>query len=136
MENSVSRVPALDGRFPHVAGMTVEFDATRPGIQGEVSLTTPSRIRSLVIDRSDGSTDVLVDNFVAQGDLSRTFVLATNSFLTTGGDGYAAFAAAAELAITDIGEQEILEQYITDALGGVVNEIDPPVVPRVAPVTQ
>jgi 2',3'-cyclic-nucleotide 2'-phosphodiesterase (5'-nucleotidase family) len=134
MENAVSRVPALDGRFPHVAGMTVEYDASKPGIEGMASLDTPSRIRTLVIDRADGTTDVLVDNFVAQGDLTRTFVLATNSFLTTGGDGYAAFAAATELAITDIGEQEILELYITDALGGVVDEIDPPAEPRVVPV--
>lgn len=134
MENAVSRVPAFDGRFPHVAGMTVEYDAALPGIQGEASLTTPSRIRSLVVTRADGTADVLVDNFVAQGDLSRTFVLATNSFLTTGGDGYAAFAAGTELAVTDIGEQEILERYIQDELGGVVDLADPPPSPRVAPV--
>jgi hypothetical protein len=60
-------------------------------------------------------------------------VLATNSFLTTGGDGYAAFAAASELAITAVGEQEILERYITEALDGFVDEIDPPIDPRVAP---
>jgi 2',3'-cyclic-nucleotide 2'-phosphodiesterase (5'-nucleotidase family) len=135
MENAVSRAPALDGRFPQVAGMTMEYDLTKPGVEGQASLTTPSRIRSLIIERSDGATDVLIDNFTAQGDLNRSFVLATNSFLTTGGDGYAAFAAASELAITDIGEQEILERYISQALGGLVDEADPPVNPRVTPVT-
>ena len=31
MENAVSRVPALDGRFPQVAGMYVEYDAAKEG---------------------------------------------------------------------------------------------------------
>ena len=69
-----------------------------------------------------------------QGDLSRTFVLATNDFLSTGGDGYAAFAVATKLATTDIGEQQILEQYIQEALGGVVDLPDPPADPRVTRV--
>ena len=135
MENSVSRFPAADGRFPQIAGMTLEYDPAQPGVEGQASLTTPSRVKRLVISRADGSEDVLIDNFMAQGDLSRTFVMATNSFLTTGGDGYASLAAATELALTDIGEQQILEQYIIDALGGTVNEVDPPVQPRVIQVT-
>lgn len=134
MENSVSRVPALDGRFPQIAGMTLEFDPSRPGIQGLATVTTPSRVRRLVITRADGSTDVLVDGFAVQGSLSRTFILATNSFLTTGGDGYAAFAAATQLALTTVGEQEILERYITTALGGTVMEADPSATPRVVAV--
>ena len=137
MENSVSRVPALDGRFPQLAGMTLEYDASRPGLQAEVSVTQPSRVRRLVVTRSDGSTDVVVDGFVAQGDLSRTFVLATNSFQATGGDGYAAFPAGEQLAITQIGEQLLLEAYIQDSegLGGVIDVADPPENPRVVPVT-
>lgn len=135
MENAVSRIPALDGRFPHIAGMTLEYDESRPGVQGEESLDTPSRIKSLVVERSTGETDVLVADFEAQGDLSRTFVLATNSFLTTGGDGYAAFTVNEPLAETEIGEQLILEQYVVDELGGSVDIDDPPPNPRVAPVT-
>lgn len=135
MENSVSRVPALDGRFPQIAGMTIEYDASQPPIEAQGSVTEPSRIKSLVVQRSDGTTDVVVENFTAQGDLDRTFVLATNSFLTTGGDGYTAFVVANELAITQTGEQAILEQYIIDALGTVVDEVDPPVTPRVVPVS-
>jgi 2',3'-cyclic-nucleotide 2'-phosphodiesterase (5'-nucleotidase family) len=103
MENAVSRVPALDGRFPQVAGMFLEYDASQAPIEGQASVTVPSRIQTLEITSPDGSTvvDVLVQGGIAQGDLSRTFVLATNSFLTTGGDGYAAFADAAELALID-----------------------------------
>lgn len=125
MENSVSRFPAADGRFPQIAGMILEFDPTRPGIQGQVALNTPSRVRSLIITRSDGTTDTLVSNYTAQGDLSRTFVMATNSFLTTGGDGYASFTAARPLAVTAVGEQAILEDYIRTFLGGVVDVPEP-----------
>jgi 2',3'-cyclic-nucleotide 2'-phosphodiesterase (5'-nucleotidase family) len=131
MENSVSRNPSADGRFPQIAGMTLEFDPSQPGVEGLESLDTPSRIRSLVITRADGTEDVLIDNFTAQGDLTRTFVLATNSFTASGGDGYAAFAAAEELAQTAIGEQQILEEYIIQALGGAVSVEDPPPSPRV-----
>lgn len=126
MENSVSRNPSADGRFPQIAGMALEFDPSQPGVEGLESLDTPSRIRRLVITRPNGDEDVLIDNFTAQGDLTRTFVLATNSFTASGGDGYAAFAAAEELAQTDIGEQQILEEYIVEALGGVVSVQDPP----------
>lgn len=126
MENSVSRNPAADGRFPQIAGMTIEFDPSQPGVEGLESLDTPSRVRRLVI-----GDDVLIDDFTAQGDLSRTFVLATNSFTATGGDGYAAFPVSEELAQTDIGEQQILEEYIVDALGGVVSIEDPPPSSRV-----
>ena len=125
MENSVSRVPATDGRFPQVAGMVVEFDATQPPLEALASVSVPSRIKNLTVQRANGQTDVLVDNFVAQGDLTRTFVLATNSFLTTGGDGYASLAAGLPLAETTDGDQQILEVYIQQVLGGVVNIEDP-----------
>jgi len=128
MENAVSRVPALDGRFPQVAGMVIEFDASRPGISDEVSLETPSRIQSLVITRADGSEDVLVADFEAQGDLDRIFTLVTNSFLLTGGDGYQAFAAASEergFEDPDVGERQILVDYIVEELGGEVDLTEP-----------
>jgi 2',3'-cyclic-nucleotide 2'-phosphodiesterase (5'-nucleotidase family) len=131
MENSVSRFPSADGRFPQVAGLTMEYDSSKPGVEGLATLDTPSRVRRLVVTRVDGTEDVLVDNFTIQGDLSRTFVLATNSFLTGGGDGYASFLEAEALAETQIGEQLILEQYIADELGGFVNVDDPPPSPRV-----
>ena len=130
-ENAVSRVPAADGRFPQVAGVYLEFDSSQPPLEGLASVAAPSRVRTLVITRADGTEDTLVSNGVAQGDLSRTFVLATNSFLTTGGDGYASLAAATRLAETPNGEQQILEDYIQQELGGAVSVIDPPLDPRV-----
>lgn len=128
MENAVSRVPAADGRFPQVAGMVLEYDPSREGISDATSLDTPSRIRSLVVTRVDGSEDVVVSDYEAQGDLSRTFVLATNSFLLTGGDGYQSLSAAAEARgaiTTEIGERQVLVDYITEELGGAVDLTEP-----------
>lgn len=131
MENAVSRVPSLDGRFPQIAGMFLEYDASRPGIEGQASLTTPSRIKTLIITHHDGTTDTLVNNFALQGDPARTFILATNDFLSTGGDGYASIAAATKIETTAIGEQEILEVYIKERLGGAVDLPEPLASPRV-----
>ena len=130
-ENSVSRSPSADGRFPQVAGMTLEFDPMQPGVEGEATLATPSRVKKLVVTKADGTKDVVIDNGMAQGDLGRTFIVATNSFLTTGGDGYAAFTVSKVLGETSIGEQQILTDYIIDILGGVVDLEDPPANPRV-----
>ncbi len=126
MENSVSRIPSADGRFPHIAGMEMDVDASMPGLQGEEELNVASRVRRLVIRRFDGSLDVLILNGMPQGDLDRTFVMATNDFLSTGGDGYAAFAVAEKLAVTEIGEQQILADYISEELEGSVDVLDPP----------
>jgi 2',3'-cyclic-nucleotide 2'-phosphodiesterase (5'-nucleotidase family) len=131
MENAVSRVPALDGRFPQVAGIELEYDASRPGLQGRASVTTPSRVRTLRITRADGTVDALVEDFETQGDLARTFGMVTNDFLLTGGDGYAAFAAGRRVLTTALGEQRILEEYLRDGLGGPVAIPDPPAPPRV-----
>lgn len=126
MENAVSRVPALDGRFPQIAGMTLEYDASLPGIQGEEELTEASRVRNLTITRADGTAVQLVnDGTVDAGLLGETFVMATNDFLSTGGDGYNSLAAAEKVEVTDIGEQKILETYIQDELGGEVDLPEP-----------
>jgi 2',3'-cyclic-nucleotide 2'-phosphodiesterase (5'-nucleotidase family) len=132
VENGVSRVQFADGRFPHIAGMTMEYDPTKPGVEGMASLNTPSRVKNLIVSKFDGSMDTVIADFVAQGDLSRIFTMATNSFLLTGGDGYVSFSAANTLGETDIGEQLIFENYIVDELGGEVDVEDPPLSPRVS----
>ncbi len=136
MENAVSRYPALDGRFPQLAGVTLEFDPARPGISDAETLDMASRIKRLVVTRASGEEDVLVDGFVPQGNLDRGFVLATNNFLLTGGDGYRALQAAREdparmTTTTELGEQDVLVDYILDALGGEIALMDPSEMPRV-----
>ena len=130
MENAVSRYPARDGRFPQVAGMLLEYDAEKEGVSDQVTLSVPSRLKTLVVFNQDGTEDVVVENYTAQGDLNRVFWMATNNFLLTGGDGYAAFKAVndnpdAQVIIPEVGEQQILKDYIQDELDGMVVLPDP-----------
>ena len=139
MENALSRNPALDGRFPQVAGMYVEFDSSREGISDAVSLDTPSRLQTLHITRADGSEDVLVHDNAAVGDLTRTFHLVTNNFLLRGGDGYQVLAAASEargFADPGVGERQILTDYIVQVLGGVVDFPEPIMEPRIVKLNE
>ena len=125
MENSVSRATFADGRFPQISGMVLEFDSNFAPIEGAAELTTASRVRNLTITKHDGAViDLVVDGVADAAALAQTFVLATNSFTATGGDGFAAFAAANVLGATNIGEQAILENYIVDVLGGNVSMPD------------
>ena len=96
MENAVSRVPASDGRFPQLAGAYLEFDPSKPGLSDRPTLTTPSRVKTLRVQRASGATDTVVENFALVGDPARRFTLATNEFLMGGGDGYVALKAASE----------------------------------------
>ena len=95
IENSASHNPAKDGRFPQVAGVSVGFDNEMPGIEAMSELTEISRITNLAV----GDT-IIVEDSVVVGDLDQSFVIATNTYLTTGGDGYIALAEAESLAET------------------------------------
>jgi 2',3'-cyclic-nucleotide 2'-phosphodiesterase (5'-nucleotidase family) len=122
MENSVSRATFTDGRFPQIAGMVLAFDTTKAPLEGQASVTVPSRVRDLTITRQNGTVVELMRDGVADATaLSEKFVLATNSFTATGGDGYAAFPAATLVGATTAGEQAILEDYIVNVLGGNVS---------------
>ncbi|MFK7791420.1 MAG: bifunctional UDP-sugar hydrolase/5'-nucleotidase [Devosiaceae bacterium] len=72
LENGVSRVEDVSGRFPQISGMMVEADITRPA---------GDRVTSVMI-----GGDAL--------DPSRTYTVATNDFMGRGGDGYTMFADA------------------------------------------
>ena len=128
-------VPAADGRFPQVAGLHLEYDASNEGIQGQTSVTEPSRVVNLQVTYDDGSTDTLVQNGQVQGNLAdRSIVMATNGFLLTGGDGYRMLKSASEergAEKTEIGEQQVLVEYIRQALDSTVDMQDPPADPRV-----
>ena len=70
LENGFSAVEDGGGRFPHVSGMTVTYDASKPA-------------GARVVDVMIG--DAPLDN-------SGQYLLATNDFMGKGGDGYAMFA--------------------------------------------
>lgn len=110
MENAVSRVAALDGRFPQVAGVYLEFDATRPGVSDQVRLENPSRVKTLHVVKPGGTRD-----------------------------GYRALKVASEARSalrTGVGERQIPVEYIKRVLNGKVDLKEPLDSPRVQGVQQ
>lgn len=112
LELGVSKFPAENGPFPHVAGITFTFDASK---------AAGSRITTVTFKG-------------APLDLKATYTLATNDFMAAGGDGYTMFAdnkIKGEYAALD----EILAAYIvkigavSTATDGRVKATNVPAVP-------
>jgi 2',3'-cyclic-nucleotide 2'-phosphodiesterase (5'-nucleotidase family)/predicted AlkP superfamily phosphohydrolase/phosphomutase len=99
LENGVSRMPAIDGRFPQVSGLCFTYD---------ISAAAGSRVTGAVRQAGDGScTGTSVDLTAAS-----TYTLAENDFMSTGGDGYPNFAS--RVTTRDIMDQ-VLADHITAA---------------------
>jgi 2',3'-cyclic-nucleotide 2'-phosphodiesterase (5'-nucleotidase family) len=116
LENAVSRVEAVDGRFAQVAGFRFTYD---PAGQAQVidpvtgAITTPgTRVREVVLD--DGTVIVAAGQVQAGAALN----VATIDFLARGGDQY----PFGGLPFTTLGVsyQQALRNYLTGPLGGVV----------------
>lgn len=69
LENGVGKLPAPDGRYPHVAGATFAIDATKPA---------GSRVTNIVIKGKPI-------------DMAKTYILAAPNFTINGGDEYTMF---------------------------------------------
>ena len=72
MERGVSSYPELDGGFPQVGGMTYKFDPSKPANE---------RIVEILIGEE-------------KLDANKTYKLATNDFMSIGGDNYTMFVDA------------------------------------------
>ncbi|MCL2081084.1 MAG: 5'-nucleotidase C-terminal domain-containing protein [Oscillospiraceae bacterium] len=99
LENGLSSLPLVNGRFPQVSGLVVVFDADKEAGDRVVSIT----IGDKELDLSDGTTK---------------YKLATNDFMAAGGDGYEAIAALSTVAEVDALDT-VLENYIA-SLGGTI----------------
>lgn len=109
LENAVSRVEDVNGRFAQVSGFRFTFDDGAPA---------GDRIVDVVLD--DGT--VLVENgAVVPGD---ALTLVTVDFLARGGDDYP--LADLPRVPTTFTYQQAVQNYITDALGGTVTGADYP----------
>ena len=87
LENGMAGFPAQHGAFAHVAGIKYVYDATQPVGQRVVSVT------------------------LANGkalDMNATYKVATNDFISVGGDNYASFKGKKV-----IGNYESLEEILT-----------------------
>jgi 2',3'-cyclic-nucleotide 2'-phosphodiesterase (5'-nucleotidase family)/predicted AlkP superfamily phosphohydrolase/phosphomutase len=101
LENGVSSMPAVAGRFPQVSGLCFEYD---------ISLSAGNRVvpGSVVRQAADGScTGAPVDLTAAS-----TYALAINDFMASGGDGYPNVAARS--TTRDVMD-EVVAQFLADA---------------------
>ena len=97
LENGVSTMPAVDGRFPQVSGLCFTYDIAAPA---------GSRVTGAVRQAADGTcTGAAVD--LTAGS---TYKIAENDFMATGGDGYPNFFSRG--TTQDIMDQ-VLADYIT-----------------------
>ncbi|HET7087487.1 MAG TPA: alkaline phosphatase family protein [Anaerolineae bacterium] len=76
LENGVSRMPAVDGRFPQVSGLCFDFN---------IEAAAGSRVSNIRYANPDGSC------LPTTVDLAGTYLVAENDFMATGGDGYTNF---------------------------------------------
>ncbi|WP_082434134.1 bifunctional metallophosphatase/5'-nucleotidase [Devosia sp. A16] len=100
LENGVSQIEEIAGRFPQVAGLKYTFDKSKP---------VGSRISDVLV--KDG------DNWVPI-DPAKTYGIVTNNYVRGGGDGYELFGTKAVNAY-DFGPplEKVVADYIAK-LGG------------------
>jgi 2',3'-cyclic-nucleotide 2'-phosphodiesterase (5'-nucleotidase family) len=96
LENGVSRVEELEGRFPQVAGLRfVWAPSAAPG----------SRVISVEVEK-DGEYRPI--------DPTATYRIVTNSYLQQGGDGYTVFTDGTNFINLGYTDYETLADYITE----------------------
>jgi len=94
LENGVSKVEAVEGRFPQVAGFRFSWD---PGIQ------PGSRVKSVEIKTGSGFKPV---------DKSDSYRIVTNSYLFGGGDGYTSFQKGTNVQYLGFVDYDMVTEYI------------------------
>lgn len=118
LEASTFSTPGAVGGFPQVAGIDFTiftdkaYDANETAYPGGSHYYGPHSIQRVVINSINGKPF----------DLNAKYAVITNNFVAAGGDTYYAFAAASSQFDTGRPLDEILMEYITEKLGGVVGE--------------
>ena len=117
LEASTFSTPGAVGAFPQVAGIDFTiftdkaYDANTDKYPGS-TYYGPHSIQRVVINSINGKPF----------DLNAKYAVITNNFVAAGGDAYYAFAAASSQFDTGRPLDEVLMEYITEKLGGVVGE--------------
>jgi len=122
----VSNVAGADGRFPHIAGMRIVWDAngtaqTLSGTAPPYAVTrTGTRVREVVLD--DGR--VLVANGIMLANAPSVSIATIDFLAVQGGDQYPFNNVPfVRLGVT---YQRAFFNYLTQGLGGVVSRRDYP----------
>lgn len=106
LENGVSQVEEVKGRFPQVAGLTFKWDATKPANEG--------RIVEVMVETDGDWTPI---------DPAANYGVVSNNYVRGGGDGYDVFADNAQ-NVYDYGPN--VESVVADYLAA-----NAPYAPRV-----
>ncbi|MQL50951.1 hypothetical protein GFC01_01420 [Desulfofundulus thermobenzoicus] len=94
LENGVSQVEQKAGRFPQVAGMKFTWDPQKPAGQ---------RIVKVEVKTANGYQPI---------DRSAKYLVATNNFMATGGDGYTVFKEASRVYDMGFVDYEVFKEYL------------------------
>jgi 2',3'-cyclic-nucleotide 2'-phosphodiesterase (5'-nucleotidase family) len=96
LENGVSLMPTVAGRFPQVSGLCFTYD---------ISAAAGSRVTGAVLANADGSCSASLLDLTA----GATYKIAINDFMASGGDGYLAVNTRASYVT-----QAIMDQVVAD----------------------
>lgn len=105
LENGVSLMPAIQGRFPQVSGLCFTYDIAAPA---------GSRVLGAVFANPDGTCSATPVTLTA----ATTYKIAENDFMASGGDGYPFFTPR-------VTTQDIMDQVLADYIAGTVGTINP-----------
>lgn len=96
LENGVSQVEEVAGRFPQVAGLKFKWDATKPANEG--------RVVEVMVNVGGEYQPI---------DTTKSYSVVTNNYVRGGGDGYEMFASEAKNAY-DFGPnmEDVLADYL------------------------
>ena len=100
LENGVSQVEEVKGRFPQVAGLKFVWDPSVAPNEG--------RIIEVMVDNGDGFTPI---------DPGATYTLVSNNYVRGGGDGYKMFRSAENAYDFGPDVADVLAEYMA-ASGG------------------
>lgn len=116
LEASTFCTPTAIGGFPQVAGIEFTVDAGKAFDAGEnyegTTYAAPASINRVTITSINGK----------DFDPEATYAVVTNDFLAAGGDTYYALSVSDRITDTGAPLDEVLMQYITEVLEGVVGE--------------
>ena len=114
LEASTYCTPETIGGFPHVSGIVFTVDTGKPYDQGEQypgsTYYAPKSIQRVTIQSVGGKAF----------DPNATYTIATNDFMAAGGDTYYAFKTASVNYDLGAPMDEVVMDYITEELDGVV----------------
>ncbi|ATG39248.1 MULTISPECIES: bifunctional UDP-sugar hydrolase/5'-nucleotidase [Phaeobacter] len=98
LENGVSQVEEIKGRFPQVAGLKFTWDPTVAPNEG--------RIQDVMVGEGDSFAPI---------DPAKTYVVVTNNYVRNGGDGYKVFAGDDKNAY-DFGPDlaDVMAEYLVE----------------------